>query len=75
MATRLQDEEYMRLALAQARLAAAIEPEHIVFYSEHLEIDFPAGTFGELDSSYTLSVDYSALAGVLDARAVPAAGT
>ena len=79
-----QPEAQARLALAaaagddpdvQARLAAAIEPERIVFYGEHLEIDFPAGTFGELDSSYTLSVDYSALAGVLDARAVPAAGT
>lgn len=55
----------------QARLAEAIDPARVLFYAEHLEIDFPAGTFPEQDAGSTLSVDYAALDGLLTARALP----
>ncbi len=57
--------------VVQERLAAAIDPEHVMFLSDHLEVDFPAGAFEGQSSSYTLSVDYTQLAGVLDSRAMP----
>ena len=55
----------------QARLAEAIDPARVLFYAEHLEIDFPAGTFPEQDAGSTLLVDYAALDGLLTARALP----
>ena len=58
----------------QARLAEAIDPQHILFYEDHLEIDFPAGAFEGLDTGYILSVDYARLDGVLDPSALPGAG-
>lgn len=75
-------EAEVRLALAaaagddpdiQARLAEAIDPQHILFYEDHLEIDFPAGAFEGLDTGYILSVDYDQLDGVLDPSALPGA--
>ena len=73
----------LRLALAaaagddpdiQARLAEAIDPQHILFFEDRLEIDFPAGAFEGLDTGYILSVDYDQLDGVLDPSALPGAG-
>ena len=72
-----------RLALAaaagddpdiQARLAEAIDPQHILFFEDRLEIDFPAGAFEGLDTGYILSVDYARLDGVLDPSALPGRG-
>ena len=76
-------EEQVRLALAAAagddpairqRLADAIDPERVLFFADHLEVEFPAGVFDGLDSAYILSVDYAALDGLLAARARPKAG-
>ena len=76
-------EAEVRLALAaaagddpdiQARLAEAIDPQHILFFEDRLEIDFPAGAFEGLDTGYILSVDYDQLDGVLDPSALPGAG-
>lgn len=78
----VQPEAEARLALAaaagddpaiQERLAAAIDPQHILFYEDHLEIDFPAGAFEGLDTGYILSVEYAQLDGVLDPAALPGA--
>ena len=55
----------------QERLAAAIDPEHVILLPDHLEVDFPAGAFEGQSSSYTLSVDYTQLAGLLDSRSMP----
>ena len=55
----------------QERLAAAIDPEHVILLADHLEVDFPAGAFEGQSSSSTLSVDYTQLAGLLDSRAMP----
>lgn len=73
-------EEEARMALASAagddpdvcrRLADAIDPGRVLFFAEHLEVEYPAGTFEELDTPYTLAVDYAALADVLAPRALP----
>lgn len=73
-------EAEVRLALAaaagddpevQQRLADAIDPGHILFYEDRLEIDFPAGAFAGLDTTYTLTVEYARLEGILDPRALP----
>ena len=73
-------EAEVRLALAaaagddpevQQRLAGAIDPGHILFYGDRLEIDFPAGAFAGLDATYTLTVEYARLEGILDPRALP----
>ena len=73
-------EAEVRLALAaaagdnpevQQRLAGAIDPGHILFYGDRLEIDFPAGAFAGLDTTYTLTVEYARLEGILDPRALP----
>lgn len=75
-----QPEANVRLALAaaagddpavQERLAAAIDPERVIFYADHLEVDFPAGAFEGLDTAYTLAVDYEQLSGLLSSRALP----
>ena len=55
----------------QQRLADAIAPGHILFYGDRLEIDFPAGAFAGLDATYTLTVEYARLEGILDPRALP----
>ena len=57
------------------RLAAAIDPERVLFYPEWLEVEFPAGAFDGLDSAYILAVDYADLGGVVDSRILPAAGS
>lgn len=76
-----QSESSVRMALASAagddpaiqeRLAAAINPEQVIFFGDHLEIDFPAGAFEGLNVPYTLAVDYAQLDGLLDSRALPA---
>ena len=73
-------EAEVRLALAaaagddpevQQRLAGAIDPGHILFYGDRLEIDFPAGAFAGLDTTYTLTVEYARLEGILDPWALP----
>ena len=73
-------EEEARMALASAagddpdvcrRLADVIDPGRVLFFAEHLEVEYPAGTFEELDTPYTLAVDYAALADVLAPRALP----
>lgn len=75
-----QSEASVRMALAaaagddptiQERVAAAIDPERVIFYPDHLEIDFPAGAFEGLNISYVLTVDYTQLNGLLDSRALP----
>lgn len=75
-----QSEASVRMALAaaagddptvQERLAAAIDPERVIFYPDHLEIDFPAGAFEGLNVAYTLTVEYAQLDGLLDSRALP----
>lgn len=58
----------------QERLAAAIDPQRIFFFSDHLEIDFPAGALEGLDTVYILAVDYDQLGGLLDSRMISAAG-
>ncbi len=61
--------------VVQETLAAAIDSQKVLFYEEHLEIEFPAGTLEGLDTSYTLAVDYTALDGQLESWAIPGGGS
>lgn len=58
----------------QERLAAAIDPERVILFPDHLEVDFPAGAFEGQNIAYTLSVDYTQLATLLESYTLPANG-
>ena len=52
-------------------LAAALDPERIVFYPEYLEVHFPAGTVAGQTQERILQWDYDQLGGLLQPWAVP----
>lgn len=55
----------------RAELAAALDPERIVFYPEYLEVHFPAGTVAGQTQERILQWDYDQLGGLLQPWAVP----
>ena len=55
----------------RAELAAALDPERIVFYPEYLEVHFPAGTVAGRTQELILQWDYDQLGGLLQPWAVP----
>lgn len=55
----------------QETLAAAIDPVHVIFFEDRLEVEFPAGSLEGLDTAYILVVDYAQLDGVLTSNALP----
>ena len=55
----------------RAELAAALDPERIVFYPEYLEVHFPAGTVAGQTQELILQWDYDQLGGLLQPWAVP----
>ena len=55
----------------QETLAAAIDPVHVIFFEDRLEVEFPAGSLEGLDTAYILVVDYAQLDGVLASSALP----
>ena len=55
----------------QETLAAAIDPVHVIFFEDRLEVEFPAGSLEGLDTTYILVVDYAQLDGVLASSALP----
>ncbi len=72
-------EAAVREALAAAagveelpQLAALIEPERVLFYPEHLEIELPAGA-AEGQGGYTIALDYDVIDGLLAPWAEPGA--
>ena len=76
----LRPEADARMALAaaagddpavQETLAAAIDPVHVIFFEDRLEVEFPAGSLEGLDTAYILVVDYAQLDGVLASSALP----
>ncbi len=55
----------------QEELAAAIGDESFIFYPDHLEVYFPAEALSSISDNYDLTLEYSALDGILQPEAVP----
>lgn len=56
-------------------MLAALPPEHLIFYPEHLEITFPQGTLPGEELTHIVAVDYPDLEGILQPWAVPVSET
>lgn len=55
----------------RAEMAAALRPESLVFFPDHLELFFPAGTLSSQSRAYIASLDYGDLDSLLHGWAVP----
>lgn len=55
----------------RAEMKAALRPEFLILFPNHLEISFPAGTLPSQEHSYGMGIDYPDLRGVLLDWAVP----
>ena len=56
----------------RAEMEASFQPEHIILFTDNLEVSFPAGTLSSHENSYILGLDYdNDLSKILNEWAIP----